>query len=47
MSFEVHKGEVLGLAGLVGAGRTDVALALFGIAPAEVGGVESSTAGRW
>ena len=40
VSFEVHKGEVLGLAGLVGAGRTDVALALFGIAPAEVGSVE-------
>jgi rhamnose transport system ATP-binding protein len=40
VSFEVHRGEVLGLAGLVGAGRTDVALALFGIAPAEVGRVE-------
>ena len=40
VSFEVHRGEVLGLAGLVGAGRTDVALALFGIAPAEVGSVE-------
>jgi rhamnose transport system ATP-binding protein len=40
VSFEVHKGEVLGLAGLVGAGRTDVALALFGIAPAESGSVE-------
>jgi rhamnose transport system ATP-binding protein len=40
VSFEVHNGEVLGLAGLIGAGRTDVALALFGIAPAEVGRVE-------
>ena len=37
VSFELHKGEVLGLGGLVGAGRTDVARALFGIAPAEAG----------
>jgi len=40
VSYELHRGEVLGLAGLVGAGRTDVALALFGIAPAEAGSVE-------
>jgi rhamnose transport system ATP-binding protein len=40
VSFDVRRGEVLGLAGLVGAGRTDVALALFGVAPAEVGAIE-------
>jgi rhamnose transport system ATP-binding protein len=37
VSFGVHRGEVLGFAGLVGAGRTDVALALFGIAPPDEG----------
>ncbi len=37
ISFEIHAGEVLGFAGLVGARRTDVGLALFGIAPAERG----------
>jgi rhamnose transport system ATP-binding protein len=37
VSFEVRAGEVVGLAGLVGAGRTDVGLALFGIAPADTG----------
>ena len=40
VSFDVRRGEVLGLAGLVGAGRTDVALALFGIAPAETGTID-------
>lgn len=37
VSFQVRRGEVLGFAGLVGAGRTDVALALFGVAPADSG----------
>lgn len=37
VSFTVRKGEIIGLAGLVGAGRTDVARALFGIAPAHRG----------
>jgi rhamnose transport system ATP-binding protein len=40
VSFELRRGEVLGFAGLVGAGRTDVGLALFGIAPADRGSVE-------
>jgi rhamnose transport system ATP-binding protein len=40
VSFELRRGEVLGFAGLVGAGRTDVALALFGIEPADAGTIE-------
>jgi rhamnose transport system ATP-binding protein len=40
VSFELRAGEVLGFAGLVGAGRTDVGLSLFGIAPPDRGTVE-------
>ena len=40
ISFEVKKGEIVGLGGLVGAGRTDVAQAIFGIAPAVSGTIE-------
>jgi rhamnose transport system ATP-binding protein len=39
INFDVHAGEVVGFAGLVGARRTDVALALFGIATADSGTV--------
>ena len=40
IDFDLHEGEVLGFAGLVGSRRTDVALALFGIQPADRGTVE-------
>jgi rhamnose transport system ATP-binding protein len=39
ISFEVRKGEIVGLGGLVGAGRTDVARAIFGVVPATSGTV--------
>lgn len=37
ISISVRSGEIVGLAGLVGAGRTDVGNAIFGIAPPESG----------
>jgi len=37
VSFTVHAGEVLGIGGLVGAGRTEVARALFGADPIDAG----------
>jgi rhamnose transport system ATP-binding protein len=37
VNFDLHRGEVLGFGGLIGAGRTDVGLALFGIEPATAG----------
>jgi ribose transport system ATP-binding protein len=39
-SFDVHAGEVVGVGGLVGAGRTDVLQAVFGIQVAESGQIE-------
>jgi rhamnose transport system ATP-binding protein len=40
INFAIRAGEVLGFAGLVGARRTDVGLALFGIAPADSGTIQ-------
>ena len=40
VSLDVHAGEVVGLAGLVGAGRTELLRAIFGADPAAAGSVQ-------
>ena len=37
INFEVHKGEILGLSGLVGSGRSETVRAIFGLDPVESG----------
>jgi ribose transport system ATP-binding protein len=44
-SFELHAGEVLGLAGLVGAGRTELARLIFGADPRTGGEVSLNGSG--
>jgi len=39
LSLSLHEGEILGISGLLGAGRTDFARALFGIDPVDGGEV--------
>lgn len=37
INFQLHRGEILGFAGLVGAGRSEVMRAVFGLEPADSG----------
>lgn len=40
VSLEVREGEVVGLAGLIGSGRTEIVSAVFGLDPLAEGGIE-------
>ncbi len=39
ISFQVRRGEIVGLAGLVGAGRTELARSIFGVDPRDSGSI--------
>jgi ribose transport system ATP-binding protein len=54
VSFDLHRGEIFGIAGLVGAGRTELLRTIFGLSPIESGEVRlglyagpASPALRW
>ena len=40
VSFDLHAGEILGIAGLVGSGRTELAQTIFGVTPATSGEIK-------
>ena len=46
VSFDLYEGEILGIAGLIGSGRNELALALFGVSPADSGSISVEGAKR-
>ena len=40
ISFDLHRGEVLGIAGMLGAGRTELLRSIFGVDPFDSGSIE-------
>ena len=42
VSFDLHRGEILGITGVLGCGGTELALSLFGLRPAKYGTIEIS-----
>jgi ribose transport system ATP-binding protein len=40
ISFDLHRGEVLGIAGMLGAGRTELLRSIFGVDPFDSGTIE-------
>jgi simple sugar transport system ATP-binding protein len=46
VSFALHAGEILGITGLLGSGRTELALSLFGVRPADRGVIKVDGATR-
>ncbi len=46
-TFTLHRGEILGIAGLLGAGRTRLIRGLFGLEPVRTGRVRLGTGSTW